>query len=401
LRIAVHDFVGHPFIFELTRQLAADGHHARHFFFKDYPGPKGDSEIRPDDPETFSIEPISINRRYSTGKFVERGLNNLRYGRKAAAAIEAFRPDIVISANTPMEAQGQLIHATHKVGGRFVFWMQDFYSLAVKTLLSARIPVVGPLIGAAYQATERAQLKASDHVVLISEGFRPELAKFNLNQALIDVIPNWGAISELPLRPRNNPWRAANGLTEKFVFLYSGTLGLKHNPPLLLELADAFADDTEVEIVAACAGAGADLLNEALSSRPRSNLRLVPLQPIAAFPDVLGAADVMVGLLESDAGRFSVPSKVLSYLCAGRAILLSAPQQNLAALTVRDADAGLVVSATDAFAFVEAAKSLRHDAAQRAAFAQNGRRYAEDNFGISHVTARFTEVFERVKPVSA
>ena len=40
---------------------------------------------------------------------------------------------------------------------------------------------------------------------------------------------------------------------------------------------------------------------------------LLPFQPYDSLPDMLGAADVAIALLEPEAGIFSVPSKVLSY----------------------------------------------------------------------------------------
>ena len=43
-------------------------------------------------------------------------------------------------------------------------------------------------------------------------------------------------------------------------------------------------------------------------------LTLLPFQPYADLPDVLGSGDILVVLLEQDAGEFSVPSKTLSYL---------------------------------------------------------------------------------------
>ena len=43
------------------------------------------------------------------------------------------------------------------------------------------------------------------------------------------------------------------------------------------------------------------------------SLRFMGFQPFEALPDVLGSADVLVAILEADAGVFSVPSKVLSY----------------------------------------------------------------------------------------
>src|SRR5580698_9298150 len=96
LHIAVHDYAGHVFQFDLSRALARRGHVVRHFFFADDIGPKGPSQTGPDDPPTLSIEPISIGVPYSKDNFLQRRNGDLRYGAIAAQRIAAFKPDVVI-----------------------------------------------------------------------------------------------------------------------------------------------------------------------------------------------------------------------------------------------------------------------------------------------------------------
>lgn len=396
MRIAVHDYAGHPFQFDLSRQLAREGHEVRHFFYADDAGPKGEARIQPGDAPTLSIEGVSLGLSYSKEKLFQRRAMDIRYGRETGARIAAFKPDIVISGNTPVEAQGPLMAAVRKQGAGFVFWMQDFYSLAVKRILGAKWMGAGALVSAWYTFLETRQLRQSDAIVLISDDFRAGLADLGVQGADLEVIPNWGALSSLPLRPRENAWSTAQGLSGKFTFLYSGTLGLKHDPLVLTALADAFVGDPDVRVVVVAAGVGADMLRAELEARPRSNITLLPLQPMEVLADVLGSADVVLALLEADAGQFSVPSKVLSYLCAGRAIILSAPAQNLAARIIEDAKAGDVVEAGDQAAFVAAARALFEDDARRQAAGRNGRAYSEQNFDITAVSRRFLSVFERV-----
>ena len=113
------------------------------------------------------------------------------------------------------------------------------------------------------------------------------------------------------------------------------------------------------------------------------------------FPDVLGAADVLVALLESDAGRFSVPSKVLNYLCGGRPVLLSAPTDNLSARLVEEAGAGVCAPAGNREAFLRAAHRLRHEPQLCAQFGGAGRGYAETTFNISAIADRFESTIVR------
>ncbi len=112
-------------------------------------------------------------------------------------------------------------------------------------------------------------------------------------------------------------------------------------------------------------------------------------QPFEALPDVLGSADVLVAILEADAGVFSVPSKVLSYFCAGRPVLLAVPKENLAAKIVEQSHAGLVVGPTEIGAFCSAARRLIDSPQLREQAGQAARRYAEKHFDIRRIGKEF------------
>ncbi|HMJ98048.1 MAG TPA: glycosyltransferase WbuB, partial [Reyranella sp.] len=96
-RIALHDYCGHPFQFELSRELARRGHEVRHFFFAEDMGPKGNTARLSSDPANFSIEPISIGRPYSKQNLVRRRQADILYGQLASQRIASFAPDVTIS----------------------------------------------------------------------------------------------------------------------------------------------------------------------------------------------------------------------------------------------------------------------------------------------------------------
>ncbi|RAK52640.1 glycosyltransferase family 4 protein [Phenylobacterium deserti] len=396
MRIAIHDYAGHPFVFELSRQLAREGHQVGHFFFEGDPGPKGATERKADDPETLQIFPIAISEPYRKDQLLKRRSQDIEYGRKAGAEIAAFRPDVILSGNTPLESQAPLMAAARRAGAGFVFWMQDFYSLAVRNLLSSKFFGAGGLAALWYERLEATLLNRSDAIVVISDDFLAGLKQLKVDAQDVEIIPNWGALNEIPLRPKANAWSERMGLTDSYVFLYSGTLGLKHDPMMLCALADAFQDDPAVKVVVSAVGAGAEFLRLELDSNPRPNLLLKGLEPIEALPDALGAADTFVALLEEDAGRYSVPSKVLSYLCAGKPALLSAPLENLSARMLTQAGAGRAIRAGDTAALIAAARELRNQPLTRQRMGDAGRAYAIANFDMAAVSRRFMAVFDDV-----
>ena len=107
--------------------------------------------------------------------------------------------------------------------------------------------------------------------------------------------------------------------------------------------------------------------------------------------NLLATADVLIATIEPEASAFAVPSKVLSYLCAGRPILM-ASGYNLAAQIVRQTKAGIIVHPDDSVGFVNAATYLRAHPDECAEMGANGRAYAEQTFDIARITGRFEAV---------
>jgi colanic acid biosynthesis glycosyl transferase WcaI len=125
---------------------------------------------------------------------------------------------------------------------------------------------------------------------------------------------------------------------------------------------------------------------------------LLDFQPYADLPAVMGSADVLMAVLEPDASRFSVPSKVLTYLCAGRAIVGVLPRDNSVAEILLSHGAGLVVGRDDTASEVA---RLLDDEACRSAMGRAGRRYAEETFSAETAADRFVEVFNDLGPATA
>jgi glycosyltransferase involved in cell wall biosynthesis len=139
----------------------------------------------------------------------------------------------------------------------------------------------------------------------------------------------------------------------------------------------------------AASGSGLEALHAEKAAHGLDNLKIIGLVPFEQYPEVLASADVLCSVIERDAGVYSVPSKVLSYLCAGRPILLAAPAENLAAKTVAGHRAGLVVDPEDQAAFLSAADALYRDDAMRAVMGRAGRAYAERHFPLPRIADQF------------
>jgi len=297
------------------------------------------------------------------------------------------KPDVVISGNSPTDVQSCLLTSCHRRNIAFAHWVQDIYCKALKFVLR---PHLGPLAGAAafpFQCVDKWIVQNSDAVVAISAGFLPLLQEWGATGESLAVIENWAPLNEIRVMPHGNSWSELFDWNGEPVFLYAGTLGLKHRPEQIYALAEALLGKARVVVVSEGVG------RQYLASQPElANLTLLDFQPYAKVPEMLATADVLLATLEEDAGTFAVPSKVLTYLCAGRAVLLTAPYRNLAAQVVRRSGGGVVVDPGDACGWIDAGLRLAGDAERRGSLGTMARQYAEANFDIERIADQFEAV---------
>jgi glycosyltransferase involved in cell wall biosynthesis len=397
MRILVHDYPGHAFPVQLSRELARRGHDVLHLYFEEFQSPKGPLRPKDDDPAGLRIRSISLGEPFQKYSFVRRWMQEQSYAGKLLEFAQDFRPTMIIGGNAPLDPQAKLQNFALAEKIPFVFWLQDVYGVAIDKILRAKLGWLGGLVGGYYMRMEKRLWKQSNAIVVITEDFIPVCHAEGVERERMHLIENWAALTDLPQRPLDNPWREAQGLTGKFVFLYSGTLGLKHNPALLVELAKDYRDRSDVAVVVVTEGIGREYLAQRKEAEKLDNLVLLPFQDYDVLPDVIGTGDVLVVLLEPDAGVYSVPSKTLTYLCAGRPILGGIPLDNLAARIITREAAGMVAAPQDVEGFLTSARHLSGDVEWRARMAVSARAYAEKTFDIAAIGERFEHVLQQAR----
>lgn len=396
MKIIIHDYSGHPFQIQLSRSLAMRGHIVNHIYSKSFQSPKGTLTLNSDDPENFKITGISLKKVFKKDSFVKRRFQEIEYGHLLAEKISEIHPDIIISSNTPLDSQIIAMKTCKRLNIKFIIWLQDINSIAITKIVGKKIPIFGFLVGVYYRYLEKYLLAQSDGVVLITDDFIPILKKWAMDDKKLFVIPNWAPIEDIHIVEKSNPWSIKIGIDKKFCFLYSGTIAMKHNPEILVKLALNFKDNDRVRVVVVSEGTAADWLKKQKEVLRLHNFIILDFQPFDELPNMFGAADVLIGILEPDAGFFSVPSKVLTYLCSNKPILLSVPLENLAARIVDENKAGIAIQPNDEEAFVNSATTLFKNENLRKEMGHSGLLYAEANFNIENITNSFENILKNI-----
>ena len=135
------------------------------------------------------------------------------------------------------------------------------------------------------------------------------------------------------------------------------------------------------------------LLKKEKIANKLTNLKIMPFQDYEILPKILASADVLLSILENDAAIYSVPSKVLTYLCSNRPIILSVSSDNLAVKTIEESNAGYFIDPGSIDQLVDKIKILSDNPELQSILGINGRLYAEANFNISKIGNRFIKLF--------
>ena len=392
MKILINDYCGYPFQLDLSYNLVKRGHDVYVTFTNASGGPKAFSNHTDNNLNIINIEMPFVEKQY----FFKRWFQEKKYGLETIKIIEQFKPDIVISADTPLLAQKQISQHCKEKNIKFIFWLQDIISIAAKSILTQKLGPVGGIIGVVFKYIERNILKQSDYIVTIADDFVKIISDWGINKNKITVIPNWSPIEQIPVLPKVNTYSLKHNIDHKFVVLYSGTMGMKHNPHIISEAAKNLQDNSDIIFVVITDGIGMDVLKKEKEALSLDNLLLLPFQSFEIFPQVLASGDVLLTILEEDAGMFSVPSKVWSGYCAGRTSLLVVPEENLAAKRTKEINAGIVLPNDQSNKLSEKILYLKSNPSLCNIHGKNARDFAEAHFKIDKIADRFEAILNNL-----
>ncbi len=394
MKILVHDYSGHPFQVELSRELARRGHDVTHSFCPGWLSGKGHLEAEPG--ETLVFDPVGPTSPIEKDRFLKRLLLELWVGVALLRQVRRTRADVAMLSNAQIPSLVVFALGMMLMRRPWVLWHQDVYAVAIRSFAGAKLGRGFRIVASVFDVAERWVSHRAAAVVAIADSLVGVHEEWG-TAGKVTVIPNWAPVDEIVPVERKNDWAVEHHLTDTFTLLYSGTLGLKHNPALLVQLARGVRDaGADCRLVVVNTGPATEVLR-AEAARLDIEITLLPFQPYERLSEVLGSGDVLVVLLEQDAGAFSVPSKTLSYLCAGRPVLGLMPEENLAA-TLVERVGGMVLPPQTASVPVAAdwLARLAHDPIGRDDLGTAARRLAEREFALPQIADRFEAILAGV-----
>ena len=236
-------------------------------------------------------------------------------------------------------------------------------------------------------------------VICLCRGFIDRLTSRGIEEKKLRLIPDWGdTVNIVPTEP-DSAFRLANQLPEeKFLIFHTGNMGKKQYLINVLDGADLSRQETGLQWVLVGQGEERRTLEQDVSRRNLANVRMLPLQPAEALSRMYSSADVLLLNQSAAIEDAVIPSKLLTYMAAGRPIVAAVSERSEAARQVLRGNCGVVVPPENPRALVDAVLALRQDPALRHQLGANGRAYVEVHFTKDQVLRAYDEFFRGVDP---
>lgn len=264
-----------------------------------------------------------------------------------------------------------------------ILWVQDLWpeSLVVTGYVRNRhiLAAVSALVRWIYRACNIVLVQSDAMVaeVVVMAGSTP-----------VRVYPNPGDdLDDAVLSP-------APKLSAGFNVVFAGNLGAAQALDSVIEAAALILDTPAINFVFAGSGSRAAWLADTISKRGLTNCVMLGRLPTTAMPRLFDQAGVLLAsLVPGQAMSKTVPSKIQSYLAAGKPIIAALDGE--AARIVRLAGAGLVARAGSALDLATAVRRLYGmTPGERGEFGKAGRAFYEAEYAAAVLTPRLLTVFD-------
>lgn len=278
----------------------------------------------------------------------------------ASATIRALarkRPDVLLVVSPPLGLAAAAVLLSRMWGIPYVFDVEDLQPDAAADLgmlPNWAVKILYKVEELAYRhARLVTTLTPSMRKRIVEKGV-PEDKVALLEPRMDDSLVHFGA-------DEGSSFRQRNGLGNKFLITHSGNMGVKQGLDVVLDAAALSNGEDSPLFLLVGHGADCERIKRRAAKLNLANIRFLPLLSEADFRGLLAASDICLVTQQKSVAEIAFPSKVVTYLAAGRPILASVNRACEVARVIEESGAGRVVDAQDPGALWLALEEMRRE----------------------------------------
>ncbi len=301
------------------------------------------------------------------------------------------RPDLLLSPSPPITLGlvDALLAQLKRVP--FVFNLQDVFPDVAVEMGQLSNPRAIEL----FRRIERFTYNKAARIAVISEGMRAQLLRKGVPAERIALVPNCVDVEGIQPVERSR-LRASLGLEGQFVVGFSGRIGSSQGLEHVIEAAELLREEERLSFLIIGSGSERARIEGLAKEKRLTRVHFLPTQPREELSDSLGAADLHLVPLRRGLANYSVPSKLLGVMAAGRPALACLEEDSDAARLVRRAGCGEVVPPEDPAALAAALRAAMAAPDRGAAQGAAGRSYLLRELHPRQMIDRYEALFQAV-----
>ena len=302
---------------------------------------------------------------------------------------------IYLESTPPIQGMlGAIIKITR--GIPFVYNLQDIFP---DSLVGTGLSKKGSLLWNIGRIIENFIYRHADKIIVISEDFKRNIKLKGVPENKIELVYNWvDENAVIPIGKEENPLFEEFCISrDKFHVVYAGNLGNAQNIDVIIDAANALKDNDNIEFLIFGTGGLKDKYVAKVKGLNITNVKFFPLQPMERVSQVYGLGDVCVVSCKPGLGGAAMPSKMLSIMSAGRAVVASFDKGELTYI-LEKYKCGMYAPAGDASAFAELIMHLSQNREECKAMGDNARKLILQKFTKAYGTSRYVEIIKSIAP---
>ncbi len=233
--------------------------------------------------------------------------------------------DVVVALTTPPLIGFLAALFVGLKGGRLVYWVMDLnpdQAIAAGWLKSGSIPAK------VFDWMLKYTLRHSSRVIVLDRFMKARVLRKGAAPDLVEIVPPWSRDMAIRFdQSQRDAFRAEQGLTDKFVVMYSGNHSPCHPLSPLLEAARSLASRPDIVFCFVGGGSEQPKVKAFADAHGLSNIRCLPYQSTEKLAPSLAAADMHVVVLGSPFVGILHPCKIYNILALGLPVLYIGPAE--------------------------------------------------------------------------
>jgi putative colanic acid biosynthesis glycosyltransferase WcaI len=342
---------------------------------------------------TYVIAPVFKNEKLG---MICRSLNFISFNISSSifSILVGGSADIIFAPSSPPLTNGFVAWIVGLIKQcPTIYNVQDLYpDMAVKVNL-----VKNRLLVKLLKLAEKTVYKMSDMILTISTSMADIIQRKNIPSSKIEIIRNFIDTDFLIPASKNNTFAKKNNLQNYFVVMYAGNIGIPHGVEILIDSAEFLKEESDILFCFVARGENREKVERKAKEKNLPNTLFIEQQPEKTVPLIWASASICIITYRKGLAGYSVPSKLLTMMCAARPVIAAVDKNSEPAKIIEASGCGWVVPPENSKALSDALLMLKSKPELLKNMGRAGRNYVEKNLQRRAISKQYEILFQLLR----